>query len=91
MRGEQPKNYALTQNSATTNTGDPRACGQQKTLTAQANNNASTKHAPVQVHEHTAKCKRMQTPDGCTGLSASQKIAMKEQKRSLLLTLLNYI
>ena len=31
MRGEQPKKYALTQNSATTNTGDPRTCGQQKT------------------------------------------------------------
>ena len=43
-------------------------------LTAQANTNTS-----LSMHWHwctnTAKCKRKQTPDGCTGASASQNTA----------------
>ena len=85
MRGEQPRNYALTQNSATTNTGDPLACGQQKTPYC-------TGSPMLAQSMHRCRCTNTHSKmQGFTGPSASQKTATKENKRSLLLTLLNYI
>ena len=56
---EQPRNYAQTQNSPTTNMRNPCTCDKRTPLTAQAFQYYSiyciSKHALGQVQEHTEK------------------------------------